>query len=199
MKYVKKILIRPLINILTLYFYLTNLLILKFYNVEIGADFKINGKIFIRGRGKLIIANQVTINSSLQSNPVTGDSRTILVIHESAEVVIGNNTGISNSVIYSRESIVIGDNVMIGSGCKLYDTDFHSLDLSVRLMKSDMGLKQPIVISNGAFIGANSIVLKGVTIGENSVIGAGSVVSKSIPKNQVWAGNPIRFIREIEY
>ena len=49
-----------------------------------------------------------------------------------------------------------------------------------------------------AFIGAHSIVLKGVTIGKHSVIGAGSVVTKNIPDNEVWAGNPARFIRRLD-
>ena len=47
------------------------------------------------------------------------------------------------------------------------------------------------------FIGANSIILKGVTIGERSIIGAGSVVTKNIPDDEIWAGNPAKFIRKI--
>lgn len=46
-------------------------------------------------------------------------------------------------------------------------------------------------------IGAQAIVCKGVSIGDNSIVGIGSVVTKSIPANQIWAGNPARFIREI--
>jgi acetyltransferase-like isoleucine patch superfamily enzyme len=53
------------------------------------------------------------------------------------------------------------------------------------------------VICDNVFIGAHSIVLKGVTIGENSIIGSGSVVTKSIPANQIWAGNPAKIIRNI--
>ena len=54
-----------------------------------------------------------------------------------------------------------------------------------------------ITIGNDVFIGAKSIILKGVTIGENSVIGAGSIVTKSVPANQIWAGNPAKFIKNI--
>ena len=55
----------------------------------------------------------------------------------------------------------------------------------------------PVVIEDNVFIGARCIILKGVTIGENSVVGAGSVVTKSIPANEIWAGNPAKFIRKI--
>jgi maltose O-acetyltransferase len=52
-----------------------------------------------------------------------------------------------------------------------------------------------IVINDHVWIGANAIVLPGITIGENSVVGAGSVVTKSIPPNSVAVGNPARVIR----
>ncbi|MCG6282651.1 DapH/DapD/GlmU-related protein, partial [Vibrio diabolicus] len=55
----------------------------------------------------------------------------------------------------------------------------------------------PIHIGRNVWIGANSVVLPGVTIGENSVIGAGSVVTKDIPSNVVAVGNPCRVVREI--
>ena len=54
-----------------------------------------------------------------------------------------------------------------------------------------------VTIEHDAFIGAGSIILKGVTIGACSVIGAGSVVTKNIPPNEIWAGNPAKFIRKL--
>lgn len=78
-------------------------------------------------------------------------------------------------------------------------TDFHSLNPEIRASNKDSEnrLCAPVEIKHNAFIGARCIILKGVTIGENSVIGAGSVVTKSVPANQVWAGNPAKFIRNI--
>jgi acetyltransferase-like isoleucine patch superfamily enzyme len=55
-----------------------------------------------------------------------------------------------------------------------------------------------VIIEDNVFIGAHSTILKGVTIGVNSVIGACSVVTKDIPANQIWAGNPARFIRALD-
>lgn len=60
------------------------------------------------------------------------------------------------------------------------------------------GAVNPVVIKNGVFIGANSIILKGVTIGEKAIVGAGSVVTRSIPDGEIWAGNPAKFIRKIK-
>lgn len=54
-------------------------------------------------------------------------------------------------------------------------------------------------IKKNAFIGTNTIITKPVTIGERSVIGAGSVVTKDIPKDEVWAGNPAKLIRKRKY
>ncbi|MDD2995041.1 MAG: DapH/DapD/GlmU-related protein [Paludibacter sp.] len=54
-----------------------------------------------------------------------------------------------------------------------------------------------VILKKGCFIGANSIIQKGCIIGENSIVGAGSVVTKVIPDNEVWAGNPAQFIRNL--
>lgn len=114
------------------------------------------------------------------------------------EIKIGKKCGISNSAIVSSCSIIIEDNVFIGGNCKIYDTDFHSIEYENRMTKPDLYIhKRPVLIKKGAFIGAHSIILKGVIIGEKSVVGAGSVVTKSIPDNEIWAGNPAKFIRGI--
>lgn len=51
-------------------------------------------------------------------------------------------------------------------------------------------------IGDGCFIGANSIICKDVKIGKNSIIAAGSVVTKDIPDNEIWGGNPARYIKK---
>lgn len=86
----------------------------------------------------------------------------------------------------------------MGAGVSVFDTDFHSLDPNVRKSSEDMKhkAKAPVVIHDNVFISAHSI-LKGVTIGKNSIIGAGSVVAKSILGNQIWAGNPAKYIRNV--
>ena len=85
---------------------------------------------------------------------------------------------------------------MLGADVKIWDTDFHPVNYNDR-MRNLAGAARPVHIKEGVFVGACSIVLKGVTIGEHSVIGAGSVVTHDIPPNEVWAGNPAVFVRKI--
>jgi acetyltransferase-like isoleucine patch superfamily enzyme len=54
----------------------------------------------------------------------------------------------------------------------------------------------PTLVKCGASIGANSTIVCGVTIGENAMIGAGSVVTRNVPHDEIWAGNPARFLRK---
>ena len=57
--------------------------------------------------------------------------------------------------------------------------------------------KAKVTIGNNVFIGSHSTILKGVIIGDNAVVGACSLVSKDIPANEIWGGNPITFIKKI--
>ena len=68
-----------------------------------------------------------------------------------------------------------------------------------RVQNGDTDVKtKPILIKEGAFIGAHAMILQGVTIGRHSVVGAGAVVTKDIPDGQIWGGNPAVCIRKIE-
>ncbi len=137
------------------------------------------------------------INSQPLSNLVGLYQRVIIVARYGGKVSIGAETGISGSTIYAMDSITIGNRVNIGGNCKIIDNDFHPLQGSKRHpQKSEDIKKRPIVIGDDCFIGANSIILKGTTLGKNCVVGAGSVVSGTWPDNSIIAGNPARLIRE---
>jgi acetyltransferase-like isoleucine patch superfamily enzyme len=177
---------------------LYNYLLLKIRNVEYTSFPEIKGLIVIGGWGILRLGDNLVVNSSYRSNPVGLQSRTGFFIRQGAEMILGNDVGVSNSVFYAWKSIILEDEVMIGGGCQIYDTDFHSILYEDRILKGDKKVKTaPVLIKKGAFIGASSIILKGVTIGERSVVAAGSVVTKSIPSDEVWGGNPARFIRKL--
>lgn len=102
-------------------------------------------------------------------------------------------TFIGERVIFDTnypEDIII-DDACITTGCVLL-THFRDT-------KKKRFVRGQIIIKKGAYIGCNTIICKPVTIGENAVVGAGSIVVKDIPANQVWAGNPARYIKEIGY
>lgn len=179
--------------------HLFNFVIFKVFNAEIETQPIINGRIHLRNYGKFKLEENIKINSGAEYNPIGGQTETQIIVKKGAKLKIGRNSGISNSTIVCHKSIEIDEKVYIGGNCKIYDTDFHSLNIEERLSKNDTDIKTaPVSIKSGAFIGAHSIVLKGVTIGENSVIGAGSVVTRDIPNNEVWAGNPVKFIKKLE-
>lgn len=137
-------------------------------------------------------------NSGKNMNPIGGDTKMRLITTVGGEIRIGNNVGISNSTLYCCTKISIGDYVYIGGDCKIWDTDFHSLDPIERKHLGDNHvISKPIIFEDYVFLGSGSIVLKGITIGKNSIIGAGSVVTKNIPENEIWAGNPAKFVKRL--
>ncbi len=179
------------------------LCVLKFFNVSHGS-FKIVGRPYLNVQkgGRMTIGDNFKLNSIPEGNAVGGNCRSVISVERGAVLEIGNNVGISSSTIVARCSIKIGDNVKIGGGTYILDSDFHSLDPEIRasdrLTDAATAKSAPVEIRENAFIGARSMILKGVTVGRNSVVGAGSVVVRSVPDNQVWAGNPARFIKNLE-
>jgi acetyltransferase-like isoleucine patch superfamily enzyme len=173
---------------------------LRLNGVNFGKGLGIHGSVFIKNYGTIEIGNYVTIISAEWANPIGSGRKTFFQIFSDGKLCIGNNVGMSNIAITCANDIQIGNNVMIGSGCRIYDTDFHSIAPSTRIgpMRDDTKARnKPIIIEDYAFIGADTCILKGSKIGFASVIGASSVVSGNVPPMQIWAGNPARFIRDL--
>ena len=107
---------------------------------------------------------------------------------------VGKNCMIQQGcTFFDRGGITLGDRVAIGPKVNLVTLN-HDLTPENR----DATHCQPIVIEDNAWIGINSTILPGVTIGENAVVAAGSVVTKSVPANAIVAGNPAKFIKRID-
>ncbi len=124
-----------------------------------------------------------------------------------ASVEIGDRTYIGSSSIISASKIKIGDDVLISWGCTIVDHNSHSVDFKYRYQdvanwmfykKNWEGVKSlPIVIENKAWLGFNTIILKGVTVGQGAIVAAGSVVTKDVPPFTIVGGNPARVIRKL--
>ncbi len=127
---------------------------------------------------------------------------------EGAEVTIGKNSSINDSLIACACRIEIGDDVLVSWGCTIFDHDSHSSRWSerrndVRDMRQNnkkdwthVAIK-PVKIGNKCWIGTHAIVLKGVEIGEGAVVAAGAVVTKDVLPWTIVGGNPANLIREI--
>jgi len=144
---------------------------------------------------KVNIGEDIIFRSATKYNFVGINKPVSIAVANNAEFSIGNNSGFSGTSIFASKKIVIGKNCNFGGNTFIWDTDFHSLEYKARRINDYSKVKNASVyIGNDVFVGANSIILKGVTIGDRVIIGAGSVVCKDIPADEIWAGNPVRFI-----
>jgi len=113
-----------------------------------------------------------------------------------SNITLGNNVFLNyNCVVLDVTPVTIGNDVLIGPAVQIY-TATHPLDVQTRRTGLEMGA--PIRIGDEVWIGGGALILPGVTIGARTVIGAGSVVTRDIPKGVFAAGNPCRVIRALE-
>ena len=175
-----------------------NLLRLNLYGVEHGKHCVIHGKLYINlfPSASLKIGDDFYFSSGWGINALCSNRRGMLYATWDANITIGNNVGMSSTVLWCHKKIVIGNNVKIGGNCILIDTDAHDINyINRRRPATDSGATSPIIIEDDAFIGTNCIILKGVTIGARSIIAAGSIVTKSIPADCIAGGNPAKVIK----
>lgn len=163
--------------------------------LKLGKNITFNGSPIIRRYpySTIRFGDNCTFNSAKNSVSIRLDRPcTFVTWDENAEIVIGNNSGVSGTKMQARRKISIGNNVLIGAGCIIIDNDSHHSDPQKR--KQNIIPSKPIHIEDNVFIGLQCVILKGVTIGKNSVIGANSVVINDIPENSIAIGNPCKVI-----
>lgn len=95
-------------------------------------------------------------------------------------------------------TIEIEDNVLIGSGVHIYVSNHLFSNPEVDIIHQGHTPGKSVTLKKGCWVGANSILLPGVTIGENAVVGAGSIVTKDVPPRSVAVGNPAKVIKQID-
>lgn len=112
-------------------------------------------------------------------------------------VEIGNRVYIGKGCTFVGDGgLTIGDDCMIAAGCRI-TTKNHVVQRD--RIYSELGYCfEPVSIGNNVWIGYNAVILPGVSIGEGAVIAAGAVVTKDVPSNEIWGGNPARSIRQVE-
>lgn len=107
---------------------------------------------------------------------------------------LGDNSGIG-MFSHIDKCVTIGKDVMMGPDCKIYTSNHGILDNGIPMWRQESSETLPVIIGNDCWIGAQVIILPGVTLKDGCVVGAGSVVTKSFEKNSVIAGNPAKLIK----
>jgi len=169
-----------------------------FRRTKIGKNLRLNGNPFVQSKGDIVLGSNCIINSGNASNPIGAGSFTNIVVKHGAKLVIGDNVGLSNTTLFVSNSVTIEPFVKIGGGCKIWDTDHHSIIAEDRNNYPEIKpVGKPVLLCKGCWLSGDVTVLKGITIGQNAVIAYGSVVTKNIPANQLWGGIPAKFISDI--
>ena len=144
------------------------------------------------------LGSNVTLDSSARANPLGGSSPCVLrTMTPTARLRLGDRVGLSSCTIVAGNSIEVGEDTILGSGSMILDNDFHVAGHGFSWLSEYSKSSKPVKIGRGCFIGARSIILKGVTLGDRVVIGAGSVVTKDVPAFSIAAGNPARIVGTI--
>jgi len=147
---------------------------------------------------KILFGRAVRLDSSRRNNPLGGEKPCVLrTMTPNAHISLSDHVGLSSSTIVAGNSIQIGEHTILGAGCMVLDNDFHAPGTEFTWLTEYSKNSKPVKIGRGCFIGARSIILKGVTLGDRVIIGAGSVVTKDVPAYSIAAGNPARVVGTI--
>lgn len=160
---------------------------------SVGDGFRMERLPYLLGRGEITLGRDVRLSG--KSNIGFGS-----VLGRRPTLSVGDGTFIGHNCSFSiAASITIGRNCLLAGGVSVRDHDGHPLDAQQR---REGRLAPPesiraVVIGNDVWIGADAIILKGVTIGDRAVVGAAAVVTGDVPPDSVVAGNPARLVKVI--
>jgi acetyltransferase-like isoleucine patch superfamily enzyme len=173
---------------------------IKYYTKGLNSQIAYPNKIMnpSKDKTKIIIGENSVLRCEIQ------------ILGHGGRVNIGDYCFIGeNSYIWSGKSIKIGDRVLIGHNCNIFDNDIHPFDKDERhsQFKDILSTGHPkiinlnddeVVIEEDVWIGANVTIMKGIRVCKGSIVGAGSVVTKNIEPFTVNAGNPSKILRRLD-
>lgn len=169
-------------------------LMLRIHRVSYGKQLRGNSCL-IKNKGRIKLGNKVF----LHSYPDGALFKTALLTHcDYSLIIIGDNCVLNGTTIHSRKMVNIGKDCMFGPGVLILDNDSHNTSTNSITRRFGKIAEESVIIGDNVWVGTHSIILKGVTIGDNSIIAAGSVVSKNVPSNQIFGGNPAIFIKKLK-
>lgn len=174
----------------------------KFLGCEVRGRLNVKGHPYIyRVDGaSIVFEDGVTLRSDWK--PATSGALhecRLMALRPGAEIYIGKDAGMTGVSICCSKRVKIGEYVGLGANVSIIDTDFHPVNPYLRKYANDENTSsKEIEIGDFAWIGANSMILKGVHIGRGAVVGAGSVVTHDVPEFTIYAGNPAKFVKNVE-
>lgn len=165
----------------------------------------INKKTQIIGNGKIIVGIKENQKSKQETRMSLGKNSVLEIkdvfavgfgsdirVFDNAKLKLGSGYLNAFDQIVCAESIEIGKDCAIARNVVIRDTDAHDI------LEEGHKKTKPVKIGNHVWIGANAMVMKGVTIGDNSIIGAGAIVTKDIPENSLAVGVPAKVIKKVK-
>lgn len=192
---VKRI-VNRLLNYLRKYFLvlLPNAIFYLRKQVSLGKKVNAQQKLLLTGEGRILIGEECFFGCRLGGRNKNGVIE-IQARSKDSVIQIGKNVATNNNIfICSVNSIVIGDDTLLGEGVTIMDFEAHGIHPDER---RKMGTVGNVRIGNNVWVGNNVIILKNTEVGDNSIIAAGAVVSGKVPSNVIVGGVPAKVIRSI--
>ncbi|MDQ6693226.1 MAG: acyltransferase [Chloroflexota bacterium] len=159
-------------------------------HVQFGRNFATNGRMVIRGPGRVIFGDDINAWANAEKNvfiTYTAESR----------ITVGSGSRLNGVGAMAYTQISFGPRCIVGSAI-VVDNDFHPLEPAKRHDPTAPITAAPIKIGENVWLAGQCAVLKGVTVGDNSVVGFRAVVSGNVPANVVVAGNPARIVKRFD-
>jgi acetyltransferase-like isoleucine patch superfamily enzyme len=187
--------------------YIKRLICRQLHSTDLHAFYTIGKNSVIHEEAE--IANYLNDKSKITIGEHSHIRGQLLLFAHGGNIRIGDYCYIGkNSYIWSAKNITIGNRVLISHNCNIFDSDTHPIDAKKRHEHCKQIIttghpricdlnEDPVIIEDDAWIGANSIILKGLTLGKGAVVGAGSVVTADVPPFTLVAGNPARLVKKI--
>ena len=157
--------------------------------VQFGRNFQTNGRLVIKGPGLVVFGDDINAWAHAEKN-------VLITYTPGSRITIGSGTRLNGAGIMAYTRVEVGPRCILGSTI-VFDSDFHPLDPAHRHDCDAPVSCAPITVGENVWLGGQSAVLKGVTIGKNSVVAFRGVVSSDVPPNVVVAGNPARVVKEL--
>ena len=197
-----RIVVRPALALVVLirsiYYFMVRILIceplFKAYCTSYGRNLRTGVFLhWVQGFGTVIVGDNVVVDGKSTFHFAHRYS-------DRPELIVGDNTGIGHNCSFTvGKRITIGRHCRIGINVQMFDSPGHASDPAARLAGLPAASEEvrPITIGDNVWIGNNSIICPGVTIGDGSAVAVGSVVMSNVPENMLVAGNPARCVHAL--